>query len=106
MTDKLIIIKDTNKPEMTLEQVINLSNEKKIDFVIGDFLDESVIDYYSQAVILRDTKRRKNLTDNILKDKLEIILKSIDKSLLNKPESKSYDKILSKYTLTSKSKRN
>ena len=97
MTDELIKIRDTSKPEMTLDEAMGLCNEKRIDYIIGDHLDESIVDYYSQAVILRDTKRRSKFTDNKLINKLEIILKSIDKDLLTKPERGQYDNIIDKY---------
>ena len=97
MTEKLIIIKDELIPKPDLDCVLNLCYEKRIDRLIGHSIDPEVQIYLKEATAKLDTERQSRMSDESLKNKLFFILKSIDKSLLNKAEATAYDKILDKY---------
>ena len=105
MNERLIIIDEMEKPTMTLDEVMLLCNEKKIDFVIDDYIPDSVEHYYVQAIRARDNKRQSRLTDIVLRDKLEILLKGIDKSAMSEPESDAHKAILDRYRSTPKNKK-
>ena len=102
--ERLIII-DEMKPKPKLDEILDMTPGKRIDRILGDTIPESVNDYYAQAIQARNNKRQKRLTDITLKDKLEILLKSIDTSSFNEPESKAHNKILDRYRVTSKEKK-
>ena len=102
----MIKVFDIIKPKPKLDEILNLTPVKRIDYILDEFIPESVSDYYNQAIQASDRKRQNKLTDIKLKDKLEVLLKSIDKSAMSEPESKAHNKILARYRFIPKKKKN
>ena len=101
MSEKLIIIDELN-PKPKLDEVLNLSPAKRIDYILDDYIPERIQDYENMAIRAGDNKRQERMTDNSLKDALFFLLRDIDTSAMNEPEIDAHKKILDRYRTISR----